>query len=77
MSHLTDIIKQIALDELKSKGYAPNPADVHGIASKVAELVAEEVEKAIAEVKANQSSTFPSPSMVTQPAEVKVAPPTT
>jgi hypothetical protein len=52
-----DVVKQIALDELRAKGYAPNPADVVGIAAQVAKLVEEEVVKALAETK----TTVPTP----------------
>lgn len=51
-------VKQLALDELKAKGYAPNPADVHGIAASVVSLVESEVkeavEAALADIKASQ-----------------------
>lgn len=42
------IVKEIALDELRSKGYAPNPADVVGIATRVVAVVRQEVANALA-----------------------------
>jgi hypothetical protein len=59
--NINEVVKQIVLDELRAKGYAPNPADAVGIATQVAKLLEAEVEKAVAEVKANQSPTFSVP----------------
>jgi len=75
-SKVFETVKQIALDELRAKGYAPNSADVVGIAKLSAALVIAEVEKAMAEVStASQPKTFPSTSSSVVPPTELTKPP--
>lgn len=53
---IVDKVKDIALTELRAKGYAPNPSDVSSIAEQVKELFEAEIERVIAEFKANKPS---------------------
>lgn len=53
---IVEKVKDIALTELRAKGYAPNPSDVSSIAEQVKELFESEMEKVIAELKFNQPS---------------------
>lgn len=49
---LNDRIKQLALDELRSKGYSPNPADVHGIVAGFLAILEDEVANEVSKVEA-------------------------
>ena len=42
-SGLRSEIKDLLLQELRSKGYAPNPADVNGAVDKVLEVIEREI----------------------------------
>jgi len=42
-------VKEIVLEELKAKGYAPNPADVIPAVNKVLELAGKHIEAAVDE----------------------------
>jgi hypothetical protein len=59
-------VKNIALEELAAKGYAPNPADVHGICSRVEMLVEHLIDEALAQSKPTQPTV--QPTVAPQPA---------
>lgn len=56
-----EVVKELLLDELRAKGYSPNPADVGPAVSKLMELVKESEDKVIADSKkAPETSQKPS-----------------
>jgi hypothetical protein len=59
---LYEKVKQLALDELRSKGYAPNPADVQGIVKGVLDILEEELSKAQAPAPSKSSKPATPPS---------------
>lgn len=56
-----DKVKNILLDELRSRGYSPNPADVHLAAARIVELAKEPDEEEPAKSPSKSKSEPPKP----------------
>lgn len=64
-------VRDILLDELRAKGYAPNPADVAGAVKAIWDKVESHVADVIAEFKAAASLVKPEPGADAPPAPPK------
>ena len=56
-----DKVKNLLLDELRAKGYAPNPGDVAGAAAKLVEMAKEVVKEVVKEVAEDKPAAAAAP----------------
>lgn len=49
-----DEVKSIILDEMRTRGYSPNPADAHGAAIRIMELSKDKAEEEVEDTKSSK-----------------------